>query len=102
MKGNELAVGGVTGGSASGGVTETIPCVALAGLDALQLDVPAEWSIGARLELTDPCGRLVAVFNTSGGSGQRIELPVSLADGRYLLRLVSASRVLSAPVVVVR
>ena len=70
--------------------------------DALQLDVPAEWSIGARLELTDPCGRLVAVLNTSGGSGQRIDLPVSLADGRYLLRLVSASRVLSAPVVVVR
>jgi uncharacterized delta-60 repeat protein len=70
--------------------------------DALQLDVPREWLADARLELMDACGRLVTVFNGTGGSSHRIELPASLADGRYLLRLVSASRVLSAPVVVLR
>ena len=46
------------------------------------------------------CGRLVAVLDNPAGSGRRIALPDPLADGRYSLRLVSASRVLSAPVVV--
>lgn len=70
--------------------------------DALQLDVPAEWLIGARLELTDGYGRLITVFSNAGRSGHRIELPNPLANGRYILRLVSPYRVLSAPVVVVR
>jgi uncharacterized delta-60 repeat protein len=68
--------------------------------DVLQLDVPAGWLTSARLELTDPCGRLITVFNNLGASGQRLELPGSLADGRYVLRLVSPSRALSAPVIV--
>ncbi len=69
--------------------------------DALQLDVPAEWLTGAWLELTDASGRLVAVFNNPA-AGRGIALPSSLAGGRYSLRLVSASRVLSAPVVLLR
>jgi len=70
--------------------------------DALHLDIPAAWLTGARLELSDACGRLVAVLDNPAGSGRRIALPDPLADGRYSLRLVSASRVLSAPVVVQR
>lgn len=70
--------------------------------DVLQLDVPTEWLIGARCELTDPCGRLVAMFSPASMASRRLELPSSLADGRYVLRLVSASRVLSTAVSVLR
>lgn len=69
--------------------------------DVLQVHVPDDWSAG-RAELIDAFGRQVATFPLKGRSLQRIELPASLVDGRYILRLISDARLLSAPVVIQR
>ena len=87
-------------GQAEADTRETFHVFPVPASDVLQLDVPAEWLTDARLELTDPCGRLVAVFKNT--MARRIELPSSLADGRYVLRLVSPSHVLTAAVMVQR
>ena len=89
-----------TVGQAEADTRETFHVFPMPASDVLQMDIPAEWLTGARLELTDPCGRLVAVFRNT--MARRIELPGSLADGRYVLRLVSPSHVLTAAVMVQR
>ena len=91
-----------TVGEAAREATGTLRAYPVPASDVLQLDIPAEWQANARLELRDGCGKLVLILDDPGMVRQRFELPSSLVDGRYLLRLVSGTRVLTAPVIVVR